>query len=177
LQVANLAETIFDSLAPIYNLKRHGRTLLSAAALLHDVGYHISHESHHKHSFYLIKNSEITGFTETEKIIIAHIARYHRGSLPNKRHQDFMELSEKDRRTVAQLGAILRLAEALDRGHENHVMNMRFKLDKQNLFLKLESREDCTIERKAIELKKDLFESAFNCALIVNSEKLKVKGQ
>ncbi len=177
LQVANLAETIFDALAPIYNLKRHGRTLLSAAALLHDVGYHISHESHHKHSFYLIKNSEITGFTQTEKIIIANVARYHRGSLPKDKHTDFMELTEKDRRTVAQLGAILRLAEALDRGHENHVMNMRFKLDKQNLFLNLESREDCTIEREAIELKKDLFESAFNCALIVNNEKLKAKGQ
>ena len=175
--MANLAETIFDALAPIYNLKRHGRTLLSAAALLHDVGYHISHESHHKHSFYLIKNSEITGFTQTEKIIIANVARYHRGSLPKDKHTDFMELTEKDRRTVAQLGAILRLAEALDRGHENHVMNMRFKLDKQNLFLNLESREDCTIEREAIELKKDLFESAFNCALIVNNEKLKAKGQ
>ena len=67
LQVAALAEKIFDQLAPVYNLKRHGRTLLAAAALLHDVGYHISHESHHKHSFYLIKNSEMTGFSETEK--------------------------------------------------------------------------------------------------------------
>ncbi len=167
LQVANLAETIFDALAPIYNLKRHGRTLLSAAALLHDVGYHVSHEAHHKHSFYLIKHSEITGFSETEKTIIALIARYHRGSLPKEKHLDFMELSEKDRRTTSQLGAILRLSEALDRGHENHITSMRFKLDKQKLYLKLESSEDCTIERKAIEMKKDLFETAFNCELIV----------
>ncbi|MDQ6785573.1 MAG: Ppx/GppA family phosphatase [Acidobacteriota bacterium] len=167
LQVANLAETIFDALAPVYNLKRHGRTLLSAAALLHDVGYHISHEAHHKHSFYLIKHSEMTGFTETEKQIIALIARYHRGTLPKEKHLDFMQLSEKDRRMTAQLGAILRLAEALDRGHENHISGMRFKLDKRDLFLKLESNEDCTVERKAIELKKDLFEFAYNCTLIV----------
>ncbi len=167
LQVANLAETIFDALAPIYNLRRHGRTLLSAAALLHDVGYHISHEAHHKHSFYLIKHSEMTGFSETEKNVIANIARYHRGSLPKEKHLDFMELAEKDRRAVAQLGAILRLAEALDRGHENHVTNIKFKLDKQNLFLTLESREDLTIERKALELKKDLFETAFDCELIL----------
>ena len=169
LQVASLAEMIFDALAPIYNLKRHGRTLLSAAALLHDVGYHISHEAHHKHSFYLIKNSEFTGFSETEKNVIALIARYHRGSLPKEKHLEFMELSDKDRLTVAQLGAILRLAEALDRGHENHVTGAKFNLEKRNLFLKLESREDCTIERKAIELKKDLFEMAFDCALIVNN--------
>ncbi|MDQ3749064.1 MAG: Ppx/GppA family phosphatase, partial [Acidobacteriota bacterium] len=102
LQVAGLAEKIFDALAPIYKLSRHGRTLLSAAALLHDVGYHISHESHHKHSYYLIKHSEMTGFSESEKTIIANIARYHRGSLPKEKHLDFVQLSERDRQTVAR---------------------------------------------------------------------------
>ncbi|MCY7348037.1 MAG: Ppx/GppA family phosphatase [Pyrinomonadaceae bacterium] len=168
LQVANLAEKIFDALAPIYKLSRHGRTLLSAAALLHDVGYHISHESHHKHSYYLIKHSEMTGFSETEKAIIANIARYHRGSLPKEKHTDFMQLSEKDRKSTAQLGAILRLAEALDRGHENHITNIKFKVDRQNLLLKLVSDQDYTIERQAIEQKKDLFELAFDCHLVIS---------
>lgn len=167
LQVADLAEKIFDALAPIYNLRRHGRTLLSAAALLHDVGYHISHESHHKHSFYLIKHSEMTGFSETEKLMIANIARYHRAALPKEKHLDFMQLSEKERKNVAQLGAILRIADALDRGYENHVQDIKFRRTKQNLHLKLVSSQDCTIERKAIEQKKDLFESAFNCNLKV----------
>ena len=167
LQVADLAEMIFDALASVYNLKRHNRTLLSAAALLHDVGYHISHESHHKHSFYLIKNSEMTGFSETEKNIIANVARYHRGSLPKEKHLDFMGLSDRDRRTVLQLGAILRLAEALDRGHENCVAAVKFKLEKQNLLLKLVSEQNCSIELEALELKKDLFEVAFNCKLTI----------
>ena len=166
LQVADLAEKIFDALAPIYNLKRHGRTLLSAAALLHDVGYHISHESHHKHSHYLIKYSEMTGFTESEKNVIANVARYHRGALPKEKHSEYMLLSEKERKIVAQLGAILRLAEALDRGHENHVQDIKCKRNKRNLYLKLVSDEDCTIERQAIELKKDLFEMAYGCILI-----------
>ena len=167
LQVADLAEKIFDALAPIYKFGRHGRTLLSAAALLHDVGYHISHEAHHKHSFYLIKHSEMTGFSETEKLMIANIARYHRGALPKDKHTDFMQLSEKDRKTVAQLGAILRIADALDRGYENHVKDINFKRTKQDLFLKLVSPQDCHIERKAIEQKKDLFEIAFSCNLKV----------
>ncbi len=166
LQVADVAEKIFDALAPIYSLKRHGRTLLSAAALLHDVGYHISHESHHKHSHYLIKYSEMTGFTESEKNVIANVARYHRGALPKEKHIEFMQLLEKERKLVTQLGAILRLAEALDRGHENHVSDIKFKRDKRNLYLKLISEKDCTIERQAIELKKDLFEMAFSCILI-----------
>ncbi len=165
LQVADLAEKIFDALAPIYKLSRHGRTLLSAAALLHDVGYHISHEAHHKHSHYLIKHSEMTGFSETEKLVIANIARYHRGSMPKEKHTDFMQLSERDRQITAQLGAILRLAEALDRGHENHISDIKFKRDKQNLIIKIISDEDCSIELQAVEQKKDLFEMAFDCNL------------
>ncbi len=167
LQVAGLAEKIFDALAPIYSLKRHGRTLLSAAALLHDVGYHISHEAHHKHSLYLIKHSEITGFSENEKLMIANIARYHRKALPKEKHIDFMQLEEKDRKITARLGAILRIADALDRGYENHVEDIQFKLNKKDLCLKLVSKQDCTIERKAIDQKKDLFEWAFDCALVV----------
>ncbi|MEZ5427115.1 MAG: Ppx/GppA phosphatase family protein [Pyrinomonadaceae bacterium] len=166
LQVAGLAEKIFDALAPIYDLRRHGRIFLSAAALLHDVGYHISHESHHKHSLYLIKHSEITGFSESEKTIIGNIARYHRGALPKEKHLDFMALSGKDRRLVSRLGAILRLADALDRGYENHVRDVEFKPEGENLYLKLISDQDCRIEYQAIEKKKDLFEKAFDCRLI-----------
>ncbi len=167
LQVADLAEKMFDALEAIYKLGRHHRTLLSAAALLHDVGYHISHESHHKHSFYLIKNSEMTGFSESEKTIIALVARYHRGSLPKEKHTDFVQLNERDRLTVARLGAILRLAEALDRGHENRIKDLKFKRAKQNVTLTLVCAEDCIMERQAIELKKDLFEAAFDCVLQV----------
>lgn len=170
LQVADLAEKIFDRIAPAFNLKRHWRTLLSAAALLHDVGYHISHESHHKHSFYLIKHSEITGFSENEKLVIANTARYHRGSLPKESHSDFMKLSEKDRRTVTELGAILRLAEALDHGYESRIKDVKFKRLGQNAHLTLFAKEDCAAELRAVERKKDLFEAAFNTKLEASAQ-------
>src|SRR6266496_5555341 len=102
-QVARLAERIFDYLSRSSlssNLDRHRRTMLSAAALLHDVGYHIAHESHHKHSLYLIKNSELTGFSEAERDVIANVARYHRGSEPKERHEYFAALNQADRETV-----------------------------------------------------------------------------
>ena len=175
LQVANLAEKLFDSLAPIYDLKRHGRVLLSAAALMHDVGYHISHESHHKHSMYLIKHSEITGFSESEKAIIANIARYHRGAFPKAKHFEFSALEEKNRQLVFRLGAILRLADALDRGYESHVKDIEFKLDGKKLFLKLISDEDCRPEYEAIEKKKKMFEIAFNCKIITERDSSKIK--
>jgi exopolyphosphatase/guanosine-5'-triphosphate,3'-diphosphate pyrophosphatase len=167
LQVANLAEKIFDALSLAYGLERHQRTLLSAAALLHDVGFHISHESHHKHSFYLIKHSEITGFSETEKQIIANVARYHRGSLPRDKHSDFMDLSEKDRDLVWKLGAILRLADALDRNYENRVKDLRFSRQGQDLTLEIISDKDTARERQAVELKKDMFEQTFDCQLLI----------
>ena len=165
LQTAFLAEKIFDALAQIYQFERHWRTLLSAAALLHDVGYHISHESHHKHSLYLIKYSEMTGFSEVEKLIIANVARYHRGALPKDKHADFTVLNEHDRQIVWQLGAILRLAEALDRNYENHVQDLKISRDKAGLTIKLVGDANYEIELQAIESKKDMFETAFGCQL------------
>ncbi|MEO6588871.1 MAG: Ppx/GppA phosphatase family protein [Pyrinomonadaceae bacterium] len=177
LQVAALAEKIFDQLAPVYNLKRHGRTLLSAAALLHDIGYHISHISHHKHSLYLIKHSEITGFTEMEKLMIANIARYHRKALPKDKHDDFMMLDEKDRRIVARLGGILRLADALDHGYESHIKNLKLKRDKNIVSLELAGDKNSTAEMLAVEEKKDLFEYAFDCKLrVILNTTLSVKA-
>jgi exopolyphosphatase / guanosine-5'-triphosphate,3'-diphosphate pyrophosphatase len=165
LQVANLAEKIFDSLALSYKFERHQRTLLSAAALLHDVGFHISHESHHKHSYYLIKHSEITGFSETEKAIIANIARYHRGNSPRDKHADFANMSEKDRDMVWKLGAILRLADALDRSYDSRVKDLRFSRKGKELNLQIVSDRDIEKERQAVEMKKGMFEQAFNCSL------------
>jgi exopolyphosphatase / guanosine-5'-triphosphate,3'-diphosphate pyrophosphatase len=165
LQVANLAEKIFDSLALSYKFERHQRTLLSAAALLHDVGFHISHESHHKHSYYLIKHSEITGFSETEKAIIANIARYHRGNSPRDKHSDFANMSEKDRDMVWKLGAILRLADALDRSYDSRVKDLRFSRKGKELNLQIVSDRDIEKERQAVEMKKGMFEQAFNCSL------------
>jgi exopolyphosphatase / guanosine-5'-triphosphate,3'-diphosphate pyrophosphatase len=167
LQVARLAEKMFDSLALVYNFRRHWRTLLSAAAILHDVGYHISHESHHKHSFYLIKNSEITGFSEAEKLLIANIARYHRGSVPKDKHADYTALADADRALVWQMGAILRVAEALDHSYENRVKDLHLTHDRQSFLLELAGESGCDGELQAVERKKEMFETAFGRKLKV----------
>ncbi len=164
-QVSRLAESIFDQLSESCGLTRHERTLLSAAALLHDVGYHIAHESHHKHALYLIKNSELTGFSEAEREVIANIARYHRGSPPKERHTDFISLNQTDRETVGRLSAILRIADALDRSHDNRVGDLSCKRDGQAAHIQLQSALDCEREIAAAEQKSDLFEKAFGCKL------------
>lgn len=171
-QVARFAETIFDEVAASASLTRHHRTMLSAATLLHDVGYHIAHESHHKHTLYLIKNSELTGFSEAERDVIANIARYHRGSTPKDRHPDFVMLNQTDRETVRRLAAILRVADALDRSHDNRVRDLRCTREGKTFHLQLMSVIDCHRETAAAESKRDLFEEVFECELAVSTRRL-----
>lgn len=163
--VARLAETIFDQLAPLYKLARRERILLSAASLLHDIGYHIAHESHHKHSLYLIKFSELTGFSEAERLVIANVARYHRGTTPRERHPEYAALNQADRETVCRLAAILRVSDALDKSYDCRVRDVRCIHNSQVMHMQLRSSLDCEKEILAAEQKGDLFESAFDCKL------------
>jgi exopolyphosphatase/guanosine-5'-triphosphate,3'-diphosphate pyrophosphatase len=161
-RVASYAETIFDALAPNFGLDRHSRTLLSAAALLHDVGYSIAHEAHHKHALYLIMHAELTGFSEAERLVIANVARYHRRSLPKERHADFDSLGRADRETVWRLGGILRVADALDRTHEGRVRDLKCEVAKDTLRFVVRGRESCEREIAAAESKSDMFQQAFD---------------
>ena len=166
-QVARLAERIFDYLmrSDLAVLDRHHRTLLSAAALLHDAGYHIAHESHHKHSLYLIRNSELTGFSEAERDVIANVARYHRGPEPKERHEEFAALDETDRETVRSLAAILRIADALDRRHDSRVGDLRCFRNGRVVQIELLTSANCDREIFAAEQKCSLFEEVFDCRL------------
>jgi exopolyphosphatase/guanosine-5'-triphosphate,3'-diphosphate pyrophosphatase len=174
-QVAKLAERIFDSLAVSENLSRHHRTLMLAAALLHDIGYHIAHESHHKHALYLIRNSELTGFSEAERAVIANIARYHRGPLPKKRHGEYVALSLADKELVNKLAGIVKLADALDRSHDGRVHDLNCKVEPGEFRVELRSSAHCENEMLEAERKRDLFEQAFNRTLSFSIRREKVQ--
>ena len=111
---ATLALQIFDQLSTIHNLDNSSREYLEAAARLHDIGYQIARTQHHRHSNYIIRNSELLGFNDNEINIIAHVARYHRKSHPKLRHREFANLPEKSKGIVRKLAAILRVADSLD---------------------------------------------------------------
>lgn len=170
LQVARLAEKLFDALAPAFGLGRHQRVLLSAAALLHDTGYHIAHESHQKHTLYLIKHSELTGFSEAERDVIANAARYHRGVPPRERHPDYAALNQQDRQTVSRLAAILRVADAFDRSHDSRVRDLAVTRDAEATRVRLLADADCDREISAAEQKRGLFEEVFGTRLEVTRD-------
>jgi exopolyphosphatase/guanosine-5'-triphosphate,3'-diphosphate pyrophosphatase len=112
-----VAVSIFDQTRSTHGLSEREREWLEYGALLHDVGVHISYERHHRHSYYLIKNGDLRGFTPEEIEVIALVARYHRQATPKRSHEGYGELSGSLRRTVRTLAAIVRLAEGLDRSH------------------------------------------------------------
>ena len=175
--ITRLAEQIFDAVAPQHNLTRHERTLLSAAGLLHDVGYHIAHESHHKHSLYLIRNSELTGFSESERNVIANVARYHRGAPPKERHPEFATLKPAERQVVWQLASMLRIAEALDRNHDARVREVRCSMNGQAAHIQLRCVDDCEREIWAAEDRKEMFEQAFNCKVTFAARRMRAKHE
>jgi exopolyphosphatase/guanosine-5'-triphosphate,3'-diphosphate pyrophosphatase len=116
-QVARLALSIFDQTRSVHALGDREREWLEYAALLHDIGVHISYDRHHRHSYYLIKNGGLRGFEPQEIEIIALVARYHRQATPKKSHEGYGDLNGTLRATVRVLSAIVRLAEGLDRSH------------------------------------------------------------
>lgn len=123
---ADLAVQLFDRTQNLHGLEPLDRELLWCAAVVHNVGLFISHSSHHKHSYYVIRNSEqLTGFTQHEIELIAVIARYHRKSHPAEKHAEFAALNDDDKRRVRLLAGMLRLAIGLDRRHARVVTSVR----------------------------------------------------
>ncbi len=167
-QVARLALQFFDQLRELYRLPDACREYLEAASLLHDIGFFISHAQHHRHTYYIIRNSEyLTGFTSHEIELIAQIARYHRKSAPKLKHEEFARLSPGDQDIVQKLSAFLRLASGLDRTHANLVRSIRCELIGRSLAVYLEAASDKVPQLEAFtaESRKDFFEEVFGVSL------------
>jgi exopolyphosphatase/guanosine-5'-triphosphate,3'-diphosphate pyrophosphatase len=120
-----LALQLFDSLGSRLGLKPSDRQLLADAALLHDIGYHINYDKHHKHSYHLVQHAELLGMTPADQIIVANVARYHRGGEPRRSHVNFGSLDPEMRETIVRLSAILRVADGFDRGHASAVERVK----------------------------------------------------
>ncbi|MEJ2540324.1 MAG: Ppx/GppA phosphatase family protein [Gemmatimonadota bacterium] len=138
--VARLALSLFDQLRDLHGLDEEDRRILLVAAALHDVGQYISYRKHHKHSLYLIYNSDIPGLSRPQRVLAALVARYHRRAEPKDEHFLFHELDEDERCRVRRMGSILRLADALDREHLQRVPSVRASLQDGRLSLEMDGR-------------------------------------
>jgi len=168
IHVARLAVSLFDQLRKLHSLGSEDRRLLLAAAILHDIGAFVGNKKHHKHSLYLISNSELPGLSSNEMLMVANIARYHRKNIPRDHHPDFMQLSERDRERTTTLSAILRVADALDRAHLQKIKGVKVDIGKKDLSLELEGEGDLLLERWAVSQKTALFGRVFQRSVSIS---------
>ncbi len=172
-RVTNFALSIFEQLKGVlHDWGLAEKELLWSAGILHNCGIYISHSAHHKHSYYLIRNAELLGFTELELELIANIARYHRKSKPKKKHDGYNKLPHKQYQLlVRQLSAILRLAVALDRRQKGAIAAVNCQYDPSNRTVHFqlfptEVGDDCALELWSLAYKKEVFEEEFDVKLI-----------
>lgn len=159
--VAGLSLRLFDEFQADHGLDARERLLLHVAAILHEVGGYVAIPAHHKHSYYLIRYSEVFGLTPREMQIVAHIARYHRRSVPKPSHMDYMSLPREQRVLVSKLAAILRASDAISRGQVRNAQSLRFERQGDELIIVVPGVKNLILERKAIAGKGDMFEDIY----------------
>jgi exopolyphosphatase / guanosine-5'-triphosphate,3'-diphosphate pyrophosphatase len=170
-RVAELALSLFDqTFGQLHTWDKSVRQLLWSAAILHNSGHFVSHDAHHKHSYYLIRYGELLGYTEAEIDTIANIARYHRKSAPKKKHQNLQNLSKEQKSIVSQLSALLRVAVALDRRRIGAIAGVRLNCDLTTrechlTFFPTDPTDACVLECWSLDFKKPVFETEFNLKL------------
>lgn len=160
-QVCKLAEILFDRTPAIHGLGSDARRLLSAGALLHDIGHTISEQGHHKHARDLILGYELPGFTNSEQTVVAMIVRYHRKANPSESHKVYRDLDSGSQALVTRLAAILRIADGLDRAHDAAVRDIRTKLQDARIEIIAVLRRPSPTDLWGGQRKRDLFEETF----------------
>ena len=167
-QATDLSLRLFDETKKIHGRTHKWRDLLEAAGLLHNVGRFISHAAHHKHSYYVIRNSDqLVGFTDREIELVAQIARYHRKSSPKKTHPEFVELRRKDQNAVRLLAGLLRLGIALDRGRAATVHDVRCRVSDDTCEVGLTVTGDVELERYSADERKGLLEESLGRSVTI----------
>jgi exopolyphosphatase/guanosine-5'-triphosphate,3'-diphosphate pyrophosphatase len=164
-QDAYLATKIFRLTRSLHQLGQECEELLQYAALLHDIGYFYGYDGHHKAAYRIIEETDIPGLSEREKQIVALVARYHRGAWPKPKHKGFCDLPPEEREIVARLGAILRLADGLDRSHSNAVEDLECEILGAHVILTLHPREGNSTERWAAQKKSRFFQDVFGVSV------------
>ncbi len=173
-EVRRIALMIFDEVSrKIFEMPQNEKKYLESAALLHDIGYFKEAKGHNKHSMKMIVKEGLKEFSPTETKIIACIARYHRGSLPDKEeHEIYNTLEKHERKIVKRLGGILKLADGLDKAHKSIIKSIKIDYDFQNSVAKIFLMTNGEpLDISAAIRKRDLFEIGFKCQSVILFDK------
>lgn len=159
--VAKLALRIFDQMLSVHKLGDDERELLESAALLHEIGMHVSFKGHHRHTYYLIRHAGLRGFTHDQVMVIANVARYYRKSTPSVADENFQELTPEHRKIVQRLAAILRIAAALDRSRRQAIRDAGVDVGTKIVRFHVRPRLDPSLELESARRRARYFSELF----------------
>jgi exopolyphosphatase/guanosine-5'-triphosphate,3'-diphosphate pyrophosphatase len=165
--VAKFALNIFDALINEHGMNQRDRMLMEAAATLHDVGMFVRSSAHHKHGQYIAANSEIFGLHGNELAIVANIIGHHRGEAPASTDFEYMALQREERILVLKMTSIIRVADALDRGHSQQIKKINVERKGDTVIISAEGAYDLSLERLGLEEKGNMFQDVFGYKILL----------
>ena len=167
--VAILSQKLFQALQAEHQLDSRYELILYVAALLHEIGLYISQPAYHKHSQYLIQNSELFGLAKKDVLLVSLIARYHRRASPQPRHEGYSTLDRQQRVAVAKLAAILRVAIALDESRSQRIHELRCSPQDGQLVISIPHVQDLSLEQLALRQSGLLFEEIYGMTVMLRT--------
>jgi len=159
--VAQLALSIFDQTQALHGLGGADREMLEYAALLHDIGQHVSPKGHHRHAAYLVDHAHLRGFAPDELDFLAALVRHHRRGEIKSSEPRAAALDKPARDRLRKLASLLRLADGLDRGRRRVVDRVDVQVGTDLVVLRLHALDDAELELWGVRRRRDLFEKVF----------------
>ncbi len=169
LQVAANATGLFEALKDEHGLDERHELILHVAGILHEVGLYISNRSHHKHSQYIIQNSDVFGLSRRDLLFVGLVARYHRRATPKPIHEGYNLLDRPGRLAVVKMAALLRVADALERTHVGRIRSFSVRRENDRFVLEVSGVDDVALEQLALEQKGGLFAEVFGRPIVIES--------
>jgi len=160
--------TLFDALEKVHGMNQRQRMMLETAAILHDIGAFIKASGHNRHGQYIVANSEIFGLPRDEQDIIANVIRYHRGDSPSEADIEYISLQREERILVLKMASILRVADALDRGHSQQIKDITIDRRSETIALHAQGIYDISLELMGVEEKAGLFQDVFGYKIVLS---------
>jgi exopolyphosphatase / guanosine-5'-triphosphate,3'-diphosphate pyrophosphatase len=162
------AAQLFHDLAGIHELPADYHTWLEAAAMLRDIGKFMNYQGHHRHAQYIIANSEIFGFTATQRVVTSAISRYIGKSRPEPQGRTMRQVPVEEHEHVRRAVVLLRLAVALNQDRASDVLRVRVKTFPKRVMLELSpGRTGAELELWSLRKEANYFREVFRRDLFV----------
>lgn len=158
---------LFNDLQRVHGLPPEYREWLAAAAMMNEVGKFVSHQGHHRHTYYLIANSEMFGFSPAQRAIVAAIARYLGKSRPDAMDRPLRTVPLEEHSYVIRAIVLLRLAVALNQDQAGEHVRFSVRAYPKRILLELAARRGAELEQWSLKKEKGYFREVFRRDLIV----------